>query len=121
MTLAPGEGVFMSVPADTTVTFVGEVMQGTLVNPVGSPLGGAGLDIKSSMVPQEGAISADLGYTPEVGDTINRWNGPGAALPYTQSQFLGVWLPAEPTILVGEAFWLNSQSDKDWTREFTVN
>jgi len=116
MTLAPGEGVFMSVPAPATITFVGEVMQGTLVNPVV-----AGLDIYSSMVPQEGTLSTDLGFTAGIGDTVNQWNGPGAATPYTQSQFLGVWLPTEPTIGVGEAFWLSSQSTKDWTREFNVN
>jgi hypothetical protein len=118
MTLSPGEGVFMSVPSASTITFVGEVMQGTLVNPV--PVG---LDIYSSMVPQEGGITSVLGFTPSIGDTINRWNGPGAPLPYTQSQFLGLWLPTEPSINVGEAFWLSRSSATgiDWTRDFNVN
>jgi hypothetical protein len=121
MTLAPGEGVFMNVPSATTITFVGEVMQGTLINPVGNPAGAAGLNIKSSMVPQQGRLTTDLGYTAGIGDTVNEWNGPGAPTPYTQSQFLGLWLPSEPTIDVGQAFWLNSATAKNWTREFTVN
>jgi hypothetical protein len=114
MTLAPGEGVFMNVPSATTVTFVGEVMQGTLINPL------ATLDIKSSMVPQTGGITAVLGLTPSIGDTVNEWNGPGAAPPYTQSQFLGVWLPSEPSIDVGQAFWLSVQAPRNWTRNFTI-
>jgi hypothetical protein len=111
MTLAPGEGAFVQMPAAGTLTFVGEVMQGDLVNPLI-----AGYDIYSSMVPQTGALAADLGYTPEIGDNIYQWNGAG----YDQSSFVGIWLPGDPTIDVGEAFWIQSASAKNWARTFNV-
>jgi hypothetical protein len=111
MTLGPGEGAFVQMPAAGTLTFVGEVMQGDLVNPLVT-----GFDIYSSMVPQTGALAADLGYTPDAGDNIYQWNGAG----YDQSSFVGIWLPGDPTIEVGEAFWIQSASAKNWSRTFNV-
>jgi hypothetical protein len=112
MTLAPGEGAFVQVSAQTTMTFVGEVMQGELVNPLAQ-----GFDIKSSMVPQAGGLQTDLGFVPSVGDSIYQQQaGPG----YLTSSFVGVWIPSEPTIAVGEAFWVQSADNKDWTRTFSV-
>jgi hypothetical protein len=115
LTLAPGEGAFVNMPSAGTLTFTGEVLEGDLVNPVS-----AGYDIYSSMVPQEGTLQTLLGYTPAPGESVFQWNGPGAATPYTQSQFVGIWIPSEPNIKVGEAFWLNAAAAKDWARNFTV-
>lgn len=112
MTLAPGEGAFIRVTSPTTLTFVGEVLQGDLRNPLSS-----GYEIYSSMVPQAGLLQGDLGYSPIVGDTVFRWNGTG----YTQYQFVGVWIPSQPSINVGESFWLRTGTARDWQRVFNVN
>lgn len=57
LTVVPGEGVFVRNPtaAAITVTFVGEVPQGDLKNPLPK-----GLSIRSSQVPQAGT-AAELG------------------------------------------------------------
>lgn len=121
MTLAPGEGVFIKKPASAasiSLTFVGEVLQGTLVNPVVGQVGGK-FDIYSSIVPQAGLLVTDLGYTPTSGDVVYRLQ-PGGA--YLNSTFLpsGIWLPSQPSVNVGQAFWIKSNVNKDWTRDFTV-
>jgi hypothetical protein len=66
-TLVPGEGAFIRNPgtAPFTVTFVGEVMQGSLSNPLP-----AGFSIKSSQVPQSAAVATVLGFPAADGDTI---------------------------------------------------
>jgi hypothetical protein len=128
MTLKPGEGVFLKKPTTNvlTVTFVGEVMQGDLVNPVDT-----GLDIYSGMVPQEGGISTVHGYVSSVvnnpapppaqlGDSVYNWTGTGWSAARS-------WLPSanrwsqEPTLKVGEAVLINSRGTKNWTRTFNVN
>jgi hypothetical protein len=124
--LKPGEGAFVRNPSTTaalTITFVGEVPQGTLVNPL--PVG---LSVKSSMVPQRGVISdANFGFTPADGDQIYQFNT--TTQKYVQVTFDsidGVWLNAQsqaapPTFEVGEAFFLRKQTAGSWNRTFNVN
>lgn len=121
MTLAPGEGVFVKKPTGTpsiNLTFVGEVMQGTLVNPVA-----IGFDIYSGMVPQQGGITSVHNYQPANLDVVYKFNG----VSYNNKTWLGTlpvprWNPAgEPVLEVGEAVFINSKSVQNWTRTFTVN
>jgi len=116
-TLNPGEGAFYLSPVATTLTFVGEVLQGTLQNdlPIDTKV------MRSSMVPQAGLISTDLGLPGEAADELYTWaNG------YTGYQFDDldmVWLPSEPTIAVGQAFFYKKalgNVSSIWTRNFTV-
>jgi hypothetical protein len=116
-TLNPGEGAFFKAAAATTVTFVGEVMQGSLTNtlPVNA------LAMRSSMVPQAGGVSSVLGLTGEAGDQLYTYsNG------YTSYNFDDIemnWLPSEPQIKVGEAFFIKKASTSTatkWVRNFTV-
>jgi hypothetical protein len=117
--LAPGNGVFVRNPSQTTltVTFVGEVPQGTLSNPIP-----AGFSIKASQVPQAGKVT-DLGLPNGAnGDKIFKWNK--AQQKYETSQFDDIennWLPAPPTIDVGEAFFIFSKNGATWNRQFSVN
>src|SRR5215467_15388768 len=64
-TLNPGEGGFYQSPVATTLTFVGEILQGTLTNtlPIGECV------IRSSIVPQA-ATPTVLGIPAEDGDTL---------------------------------------------------
>jgi len=120
MTCAPGEGVFVRKPATATtinLTFVGEVMQGTLVNPVA-----IGFDIYSGMVPQAGGLTTVHNYQPANQDVVYKFNGTN----YAGKTWLGTlpvprWNPVgEPVLEVGEAVFINSRTVKNWTRDFTI-
>jgi hypothetical protein len=119
MSCAPGEGVFVKKPASPatiTVTFVGEVLQGELHNPVV-----VGFDIYSGMVPQEGGITAVHNYVPVNNDIVYKYTGTGYQSK-TWLQALNRWQPAgEPVLGVGEAVFIKSTTVKDWVRTFTVN
>lgn len=109
LTLEPGEGIFLNVGEETNLTFVGEVMQGTLS--VELP---AGLSIASNMVPAEESLDT-TSFPAELGDTIFFFrNG-----TYEASTFIATFTP-EAVPRVGEAFWVNKATAGTWTREFTV-
>jgi hypothetical protein len=117
--IAPGNGVFFQNPTASplTITFVGEVMQGTLSNPI--PLG---FSIKANQVPQAGAPDA-FGYPGTNNDKIYRFNtSTGGYDTYTFSPLSHAWNPALPSIPVGEAFYaFRATSAGTWNRTFSVN
>jgi hypothetical protein len=102
-----------------TLTFVGEVPQGNLVNPI--PVG---LSMKSSIVPQEGLVTAVLNYQPTGGDLIYQYDTTSGLFITSQYLDLGPGLQFwdnEPNIKVGESFYIQTGTAKNWTRTFTVN
>jgi len=116
-TLAPGEGGFFKSPSATTLTFVGEVLQGSLTNtlPVGQ------YAIRSSMVPQAGRVTTDLNLPGEPNDILQTFNGGYTAYSFDDVDL--VWVPTEPTNLVGQAFFYkkaNGGTKPNWVRNFTV-
>jgi hypothetical protein len=115
ITLAPGEAAWMLNPeaAPVTLTFVGEVMQGNLSNPLP-----AGFSMKSSMVPQAGLISS-LGLVAEAGDTIFLFRN-GAYVSSTYDDLDEAWGAPEPDPAVGEGFWFSTTTAREWTRQFSV-
>jgi len=117
MTLLPGEGAFVKNPQTTniTITFVGEVSQGSLTNPLP-----AGYALVGSQVPQEDTVDA-LGYPVANNDTIYRWDP--AAQGYLSSIYkFGKWsAPGAPTIKVAEAFFSKKAVAANWIRSFSVN
>ena len=117
-TLRPGEGAFINVPTASTITFVGEVPQGTLTQPVP-----AGYSIQASQVPQTGRVTTDLAFPAGDGDTILQFNS--ATQKYntdTPSFILGAgWVPSEPTVAVGTSFFVLKSAAGTWTRTFNVN
>jgi len=120
-TLAPGEGVFIrnSSGSPFTVTFVGEVLQGSQTNSLP-----AGFSIVSSKVPQGTNVNA-LGFPAVDGATIykyvNNGSGGGAYVSSTYDGLDGAWLPTTPNLAVGESFWARMPSSAAWTRTFNVN
>jgi hypothetical protein len=108
LTLAPGDGAFINLSADTTLTWVGEVMQGALSTAIP-----AGLSIKSSQVPQSDTLG-NLGFPAAFGDTIYYYRN-GA---YASSVYFGTWSP-DLSPAVGESFWVSTTAAKSWTRTFT--
>lgn len=115
LSLAPGEGAFIRTLTPFKATFVGEVKTGDLSNPLP-----AGFSIRSSEVPQAGKLVADLKYTPADGDTIYQFAN-GSYTPSTWDAGFAEWSSGEPTIKVGEAFFVKKNAAGAWTRTFNVN
>lgn len=115
-TVVPGEGVFVLAPSPFTVTFVGEVPQGALKNPIP-----AGFSIKSSQVPQAGT-AAELGLVGKPNDTLYQFNTTTQTYDVsTFDEFDLVWAPALKPLKVGEAVFLNLIAATSWDRTFSVN
>jgi len=117
MTLVPGEGVFVFNPgAAYTNTFVGEVASGALTNAIP-----AGFSIISSQVPQAGKLTTDLGYVTGSGSQ-SVYLFDSVAQSYTIKSTLpsGAWIGGEPTINVGQGFFINVPTARNWTRTFTT-
>lgn len=117
VSLNPGEACFVSVATPTTVTTVGQVLQGSLTN----KLSGA-LTLVSSVAPLSGAIDSTgnggLGYTPINGDTVYVWD-PVAQNYVSYLRSHGNWGPSDPVISVGQGFFLNT-TQTTWLNSFTV-
>ncbi|HNR72528.1 MAG TPA: hypothetical protein PLN97_13100 [Verrucomicrobiota bacterium] len=116
-TLNPGEGAFFLSPVATTLTFVGEVLQGNLQNtlPLGQKV------IRSSMVPQAGLITTDLGLPAEALDSLFTYAGGYSSYIFDDLDM--EWLPSEPNIAVGQSFFYikaAGNASSTWTRNFTV-
>jgi hypothetical protein len=119
ITLNPGEGAFIRNPtaAAVRVTFVGEVPTGALSNPLPQ-----GFSIRSSQVPQAGKLSTDLGFPGAGGDTVYQFNNAtGGYVINSFDDLDNAWAPAEPTLKVGEAFFVRKAAAGTWTRTFNVN
>jgi hypothetical protein len=117
MTLVPGEGAFVKIPDTSepvTVTFVGEVMQGSLSLPLP-----AGFSIASSQVPQADNLD-NLGFPAVKQDIVYKWDGAGYA-PYSVNVITGAWNPEVPMVEVAEAFFVKKAAAVNWDREFSVN
>jgi hypothetical protein len=118
MTLVPGEGFFFKNPGATTLTntFVGNVKQGTLTTPLS-----AGFTLVGSQVPQSGLVTTDLGVP--IGNAESVFKFDTATQSYTGGSFLfGSWsAPGEPSIGVGEGFFVKKNAIASWTRTFSVN
>jgi hypothetical protein len=116
----PGNGVFVlnHTAAPLTLTFVGEVPQGQLSNPLPR-----GFSIKASQVPQDGRPDA-LGLPGQAGDKLYRYNKTTKQYDtYLYNDLDEAWNnPPLPVIPVGEAFFLfRATSAGTWTRTFSVN
>jgi hypothetical protein len=118
-TTLPGDGVFVrnTTATDVTVTFVGEVPQGTLANPI--PVG---LSIKSSQVPQAGLLGTDLGFPVAAGDQVYKYNTTTGK--YDTFSFVNAaigWQPSQPNVDVGQAVFVRKNAATSWNRTFSVN
>jgi hypothetical protein len=114
-----GDGVFLFAPSGFTITFVGEVAQGTPIHNAYP----AGFSIKGSKVPQQGSLTA-LGLGAPADQTaVFSFDAASQSYqgPFTYITDLGGWDPSEPTVGIADAFWINAPADSDWTRTFSVN
>jgi outer membrane protein assembly factor BamB len=114
--LSPGEGAMVeNISANGfTVTLIGEVLQGYLVNPVRDTV-----SQRSSMTPQGGGLDSDLQFGAQEGEEIWRYNNETST--YDIYAFLNpAWSREEPQINVGESFWILGVSERNWVREYSV-
>jgi hypothetical protein len=115
-----GTGFYFHNPSTNVLalTFVGELLQGELVNPLP-----AGISTKGALVPQFGSINTAHNIPGESGDEIrvftNDLQGGGAyeVSIYTADQG---WLP-DIQLGPGQGFWIQKQHPQDWVRYFVVN
>jgi hypothetical protein len=116
-TWAAGEGAMLNVPSAASVTFVGEVRQGSLSTAVP-----AGYSILTSQVPQAGTPD-DLGLPGSEGDLVITWDSGSQGYASTAEYFDGVGWFADPALQidVAEAFFVLAQSAGSWDRTFSVN
>jgi len=111
----PGSGFFLQVAAPTNVTFVGNVITGTNTYPIF-----AGFQVVAPSGPVAGTLDTTNGYTPTKNDSILVWN-PSTDL-FTTHKFLGAsWSGGgDPQLTVGEAVFLDSVSNTNWTQVLNV-
>jgi hypothetical protein len=117
----PGNGVFFQNPSASaiTITFVGEVPQGPLSNPIPT-----GFSIKANQVPQ--AVKPDsVGYPGAPNDKIFQYvPATGIYNTYTFSPLSQAWNPVLPAFPVGEAWYAfraPANGATSWNRTFSVN
>ncbi len=114
----PGEGFFLQNNGATpmTATFVGEVPQGTLATALAK-----GLNLISSQVPQAGKLVADLKFPAADGDVVYQWDVATQGYKSPNGVEFGEFGGGEPTIAVGEGFFVNKSAAGSWDRTFSVN
>jgi hypothetical protein len=132
LALNPGQAAFVKIPAgayggvSSNATIVGNVLQGSLVNtyvasgPVNSK---AIFSPVASIVPLSGGLQTTLKYVPQRGDQVFQYNGTSWAIGSIFSTKSGTWSPSEPSIALGEGFFLaptNGPAVAGWTQNFTV-
>lgn len=113
LTLNPGEGGLYTSPTDTTLTFCGTVLQGSLTNrlPIGAQV------IRSAMIPLPGRGSLAFGIPSESNDTLSLYAG--EYVTYTN----GITFPNDPVIGVGQAFWYGktvTALNDLWIQSYTI-
>jgi hypothetical protein len=131
--LAPGEAFFIYIdPSATlpvTMTFVGEVPQGDLTNPVSIPAGKFAL-IASQVPIKAGLGEAIMGFPAADADTVYFFDGATQGYKEAYSYVDGAgWYQgaaqSDPSPDVGEGFFLyadtSAPATRTWTRTFNVN
>ncbi|MDB6130948.1 MAG: endonuclease/exonuclease/phosphatase [Verrucomicrobiales bacterium] len=115
-TLTPGEGAFVNVASATSVTFFGEVMQGTLNNNL--PVG---FSIRGSQVPQlVDVTTAGLTAALKRFDQVFDWDA--ANQTYISYSLTGNgWSPSTPNFDATKPLFISSASGGTMTRSFSVN
>jgi hypothetical protein len=122
--LAPGKGVFFqnTSTSDITLTFVGEVLQGSYTNTL---VGDSSANLIGSSVPTGGSFTnAIVGLPVSSGDTVFVWDtatGDWSTTYSTYSTFTHSW-DTDLTVPVANGFLYtaNKAGTISWVRNYTV-
>ncbi len=117
MTLTLGEGWFFRNPAPESllVTLVGGVISGRVINRLP-----AGHSICANIIPQAGRLSSELGFPRAAGNKVYQLDRASAAYSYYEANEFE-WFPAEPSVGLSEAFWVQGPVAQDWVRDFSIS
>jgi len=114
-TINPGEAAFVKYPTAGTNTFIGQVLPGT--NSIAYP---AGYSTEAFYAPISGGLQTVMRYVPQNGDVVYTYNtGSQAYNNATYSGALSKWLPAEPSLGVGQGIFLKAAGASTWSQVFT--
>lgn len=114
--LAPGQGVFVEVENDISVTTVGDALVGEQSKAID-----LGNNFVGSKIPIAGTAT-ELGLVPTDGTAVLTWTGTGyQAYNVAIDEGNVVWLDGEPTFAVGQGFVIQPGTAFTWTKTFTVN
>lgn len=117
----PGAGFFVknAGTADMTITFVGEVPQGTNLT-VAIP---AGFSLISSIVPQAGKLETDLKFPAAVNDKAYLFDSGTQNYTIFTRRAGGAWTggTGEPALAVAQGMFYQAVAATTWTRSFNVN
>jgi hypothetical protein len=109
LNLFPGQGVgFLNPSSPFELTFVGEVPQGGLTNPLP-----AGLSLRSSIA----TVNGLLNFPARQGDIIQTWNATNQTYD-THNYTGGAGWSTAPAIRPGEAFWVRVSEYTNWVQSF---
>jgi hypothetical protein len=117
--LGPGGGVFAYVTNNVTITFVGNVLQGTNINPY---MTNAVLAyyLVSAMEPIQGSIQTNLNFFVSANDKLLKWTPAsqtfGSTYTYSKGKSGYSWSPNTPSLNVGEACYIVTSNQ--WTNIF---
>jgi autotransporter-associated beta strand protein len=112
--LNPGEGFVIQALQPTNIILVGNLLQG------GLNFVPAGFSLKANMYPFAGGLQTDLGFVPVLNDSVWRGNPSVPAFAkYTYSYnpitHITKWNPPEPSLNVGEGFFVETSAARWWT------
>jgi hypothetical protein len=114
-TLTPGGGALLISPTNWVQTWVGEILQGELK--VWIPAGGS---LRSSLAPVNGKISELLQFPKVTGTKLYNVDNTGQLVLWATCSDAG-WEPEEPTLFVGESFYVEAPHDFVWCRAFVID
>lgn len=114
--LLPGEGGILFNPSAESrpLIFAGAVVQGNLQLPIPP-----GFSLRSSLVPQNGALVEELGFPIAEGDVVHLFDRDKkdyVLFPYEQ----GGWAKGAPKLVIGESFWIAKAAAANWVRAFAI-
>ena len=112
ITLSPGGGALLFSPSNWVQTWVGAVLQGELK--VWIPAGGS---LRSSPVPLSGKLSERLLFPKVIGTKIYNVDVTGQLVLRATCGDAG-WEPEEPTLNVGESFYVDAPREFVWSPAF---
>jgi hypothetical protein len=120
--LNPGAGAFINLASATTITFVGNVPQGSLTNIIAP-----GFSIQSIPIPVSLTITSSTNALlnlpkPNVNDVIYQWVNATGYAPHT-FRSSGIWTGTAYAPAVGESFFYFSTATTPttWAVNFSVN
>lgn len=116
-TIRPGEAFWVYNPSLTELTLIcsGEVLQGTLINPLES-----GYNLVGSIIPRSGTLS-ELAFPAAPGDIVYLWDAANQRFRTAVfDDLINAWTPFEPRLETAQGFIVRKILPADWIQFFSI-